>query len=205
MPRVTRGTSLHAFYFAFALFCGAELAYLFELRFETGEPLFVFSIGLGWELTLNKLMKDSWITKVDSKELMKDLTSNDCIKSDITLEKAQEHMRKIGVDRIPVLDDQDKMVGLITDGEIKRAIKNLNEEKFITEKVLNKMIPVNNIAKVFEGDNISQAIEIMKNKEIEIDDRISRGVHGMPVITREGKIKGMVKLDELLELDKSRW
>jgi CBS domain-containing protein len=193
----------------FAIYCGAVLAFLVETRYSSNEPIYVFGVGVAWELTLSKMYKPSMSTEVKNREVMKRIDAEDCSFPNDGLLDALEQMEKLGIDRIPVVEgpNSKRVIGMLTNGRVKRTLEDFEKANInINQAVISEyMIPVNQLAKIDENESISHAIQMMLNREIRKGKLYEKGIRAMPVINKQGHIKGIVSLEDLLEFDKSRW
>ncbi len=122
------------------------------------------------------------------------------IREDATVEEAQALMEERGVRRLPVVDNEGQLVGIITEGDLREAsaIKaTINPyapeatEHWLT--VEEAMTP--NPITVSEDTPIWQAAEILIEKKI----------GGLPVLDKTHSLCGIITTSDILRLIVSRW
>lgn len=134
-------------YLGFAFFCGG----LFAILFEPGNKLGAFGTGVGWLAILAKIVK----VEPSAMEIMRMLGSGDFVKVNQMLEDAKKILDKENIELVPVVDEQGKLVGIITDGQYERAVKaGYDPAKTKIEEFLNpKPVSVkasNKVGKTYE-------------------------------------------------------
>ena len=104
--------------------------------------------------------------------------------STTTLEEAVEMLDKNGTGFLPVVDDQHRLIGIITDGDLRRGILNRN---FSLDAIINKNPTV---AKTSESHvAIKKRLRELKRRH-------------MPVVDNAGKLVEVIMLDEFETLSK---
>lgn len=98
------------------------------------------------------------------------------------IRNAMESMGKSGIKMVLVVDSNKKLLGMATDGDIRRAL--LSGKEFTTpiEEIINT-----NPIKALEGTPVTQLLEIMLNK----------GIQEIPIVNNKGIIINVVLLQEL--------
>lgn len=107
--------------------------------------------------------------------------------SGTSLEEAVGMLDRNGNGFLPVIDDENKLIGIITDGDLRRGILN---RKFDLNSIINKNPTV---AKNTESHVvIKQRLREMKRRH-------------MPVVDHEGKLVEVVILDDFESITKDNW
>ena len=106
-----------------------------------------------------------------------------------TLQAVAEQMAKSNIGSLPVVDENKKLVGIITDRDIaltlgKQAGKKLTEIK-VQDVIANKKVH-----SVLDEDNLQTALKIMRTKQ----------VRRLPVVDNEKTLKGIVTLNHIVRL-----
>lgn len=116
-------------------------------------------------------------------DLMKEIKSETFIKEDATMLEAIEAMINTDTDMIAVVNDNEKLIGIITNGDLKRNMsdKDINSEKI---KGLIHYYPIF----VDVSSMAIEALQIMENNNI----------HAVPVV-REEKPVGVIEKKEILK------
>ncbi len=94
------------------------------------------------------------------------------VKSDTSLREALKQMDKAALQVLIVVDDEDKLLGIVTDGDVRRAIVNEIDFKEPVKKVMSK----NPIA-MFSPADKDKALKLMKHnviKHITVVDKENR-------------------------------
>ncbi len=122
------------------------------------------------------------------------------IRADATVEEAQALMEERGVRRLPVVNEEGHLIGIITEGDLREAtaIKaTLNPyapeaaEKWLT--VEEAMTP--NPITVSQDTPIWQAAEILIEKKI----------GGLPVVDERKNLCGIITASDILRLVVAKW
>jgi len=93
-----------------------------------------------------------------------------------------------GLGAVSVIDDKGFLVGIITDGDIRRAIQKTNPERINELNTDNMMTP--NPVTVFPDTLAYDALQLMENRKSQISV--------LPVIDKDKKCVGMVRLHDII-------
>ncbi|GAM23045.1 hypothetical protein SAMD00019534_062200 [Acytostelium subglobosum LB1] len=131
--------------------------------------------------------------------LLKDIMTKDIIgcKPTDSLEHVLEIMVNNGLKRLPVVNEQYKLMGIITDRDIRVYAKSPLETKsmaewfdFLRGKKVDEVLPPENfLHSLNEKDTTLTACKTMVNY----------GITGIPVVNDEGKLTGIVSRSDLLD------
>ncbi len=126
------------------------------------------------------------------------------VKPENTMDKVADIFRKNNIHHIPVVDDSQKVVGMISKTDYHKteqsfALFKSGKEEEINE-VLFRSIPVENVmtkqvATLDPEDSISVALSIFKENLF----------HAMPVIDNTGRLLGILTTYDLLEYAYQDW
>ena len=105
------------------------------------------------------------------------------VKPDMPLKDALKQMDKAALQVLIVVDDEDKLLGIVTDGDTRRAIINGIDFKRPVSSIMTK----NPIAMPYSGDK-NKALKLMKKYVL----------RHIPVIDRENKVVGLVLWEDFL-------
>lgn len=123
------------------------------------------------------------LTKVS--DLMFKGEENPIIHGDELLKRAVIIMGEKGLGAISVVDDDDKLVGIVTDGDLRRTIEKYDNLPQLKVKEIMTKDPI-----VIEPDSLAvEAIKPMQAKEIMV----------LPVIDAERKPVGMLRLHDIVK------
>lgn len=103
------------------------------------------------------------------------------VDSSIPLIEAMKVIDNGNIQIVFVVNHQEKLIGTLTDGDIRRALISGQPLEASVEKAMNRCFYA-----VKEGFKISKVIETMKNKSI----------HQVPVLNQEEKVVDVILLDE---------
>ena len=132
------------------IFTGFVLAYVLQ----PSELSQAFAIGAGWEVLLSSMTKETNTTSVSDGRVLRTLKWEELPKIEESLQVAESIMEKIGVkDRLPIVDDKGRLMGLITDGMIKRVKEKIKDISKV--KLSEIMIGATEVVKVDEKDNVN--------------------------------------------------
>ena len=106
------------------------------------------------------------------------------VKPDMLLKEALKQMDKAALQVLIVVDDEDKLLGIVTDGDIRRAIINGIDFKEPVSSIMTK----NPITMPYSGDK-NEALKLMKKYVL----------RHIPVIDRENKVVGLVLWKDFLK------
>ncbi len=111
--------------------------------------------------------------------LVKDLMKKPLvIEKDASLKKAAELMKKNNINSL-IMVNGSKIKGLITRKDL---TNNFGSNKKISQTMLKRVITV------YDNDNVTKAIELIKNKNIGI----------LPVVDKEDNLVGVISTKDLL-------
>ena len=199
-PELIRGTKTrfsgtgirYKLKFILGIFTGFVLAY----ALQPSDITQAFLIGVGWEAVLSSVIKDANIVSVMDKRVLRTLKRKDLLKLEDTLQKAKEKIQDAGtLDRILVVDGNKRLMGLVTDGMIKRAIDEEGVDP--SQKMIKEiMIGATNVVKVDVHDSVAKAIKVAEQQ------CPKEKIEGVTVIDHEGRVKGLLSLDQLKTLDR---
>ena len=176
----------------FGIFTGFVLAYVLQPSDVTQ----AFLIGVGWEVILSSMIKDANIVSVMDKRVIRTLNKEEALKPDDTLITAKEKIQNAGtLDRIPIVNIEGRLMGIVTDGMIKRAIYKEGDNA-TRKKIKEIMIGATDVVKVDKHDSVAKAIRLAEHQSP--DNKIE----GITVIDEEGIVKGLLSLSQLKTLDR---
>jgi CBS domain-containing protein len=119
------------------------------------------------------------------KEIM--ITSPQYCGQNETLQALAEKMSKSNIGSLPVLDDNKKVIGVITDRDITLAAGTQVGKKLSEIKVLD-VIQNRKVHTVTPEDNLQTALQIMRTKQ----------VGRLPVVDKEQNLRGVVSLNHIV-------
>jgi len=105
------------------------------------------------------------------------------VRPDTPLREAIKQMDKAALQVLIVVDDKDRLLGIVTDGDVRRAIMNGIDFK----RPVNSIMTKNPITMPYSNDK-NEALKLMKKYEIK----------HIPVIDKENKIVGLVLWKDFL-------
>ena len=109
------------------------------------------------------------------------------------LTSAAKIMREANLGALPILDKEQKVVGMITDRDICLALTS-KSSKTSSELNVQEVVGKNGVRAVKLDENVTDALkEMRKNK-----------IGRLPVVDREGKLKGVLTVNTLLSRAISR-
>ena len=115
---------------------------------------------------------------------------------------AENIMHKYNIRRLPVVDDNGKLVGIVTKGDIREASPSdatslsIWEAKYLLTKVKVKQIMIHDPITVFSTDPISTAASLM----------LENKVGGLPVIDPlYGALRGIITESDIFRLIVRTW
>ena len=103
-----------------------------------------------------------------------------------TLQTVSRQMSKSNIGTLPVVDENKKVIGIITDRDICLAVGKRNRQPISELKVQDVMTP--RVHTCRPEDNVSAALKIMRTKHV------SR----VPVVDSEQRLKGIVTLKNIV-------
>lgn len=125
---------------------------------------------------------------LDVDSLMNKNGDNPIVNHDTNLKEAIMVMSSKGLGGVSIVNDEGKLVGLLTDGDLRRIIEKNNDINFLNIKVKDVMT-VNPIA-VNKSEKAVRALEVMENRK--------RQISILPVIDDEGYAIGMIRLHDII-------
>jgi len=109
-----------------------------------------------------------------------------CEKND-TLQTAAEKMLRANVGSLPVLDENKKIVGVITDRDITLAAA-AHSGKRLSEMNIQEVTNKQKVQTVTPDQDLQSALKIMRTKK----------VGRLPVVDNDQKLKGIVSLNHIV-------
>lgn len=106
------------------------------------------------------------------------------LKTGCTIENAMRSLNKSCYQIVLVVDDKERLVGTISDGDIRRAILGGGTLGQDAESLVNR-----NAVTAGIGDSSEKILKMM----------IERGVHQVPIVDDQGKVVSLRCLDDLME------
>ncbi len=108
----------------------------------------------------------------------------DCTR-ETSLARAGQLMRKFGIGALPVIDRNDRPIGIVTDRDIALVVarKNLPASELLVEEVMSDTVAVCTLQ-----DDVREALRIMAR------ERVRR----LPVVDDEGRLEGIVSIDDIV-------
>jgi CBS domain-containing protein len=117
------------------------------------------------------------------KEIMVD-TPHHCFKHE-TLKNISAKMHTANIGSVPIVDENKKVIGIITDRDIALALSRLN---IPLGELKAQDVMTTKVHTIRPDDNVATALRIMR----------TRKVGRLPVVDNELKLKGMVSLNRIL-------
>lgn len=178
---------------------GVVVGFVLPFVLEASTMANAFALGVGWEATLSALAKESQFKQVSDPRVMRQLATDDCPTPETTIGEALTMMRKAGTtDRIPVVDGAGRLMGIVTDGMIQRALKDKAKSELPVQDIMQGATEV---IRAMKGQSVAKAIRTIEQRYVRKDGR-AVAVQGLPVIDSSGKVLGLVVTDDLKDLDK---
>jgi CBS domain-containing protein len=136
-------------------------------------------------------------------ELVKDWMSAGVITvtPDTTLPDAHQLMDKHNIRRLPVLDNKDRLVGVITRGDVRGAepsdasTLSIWEVNYLLAKLTVEKIMTRNPLTVSPEATVEEAAKIM------LDNKVS----GLPVVDEDGKEVGVITESDIFRMVVKAW
>ena len=155
---------------------------LMEKRGESADSLAKFHPGgaIGKRLTLKVA------------DLMHPAPDDPRVKESDTFREALFELTGKRLGAVSVVSDQGELVGIITDGDIKRLLERAEREKRSIDALMEtsvRDIMIQNPKRIFEGTRAIDALRYMENHQIS----------QMPVVDSTGKVVGMLRLLDLVK------
>ena len=116
-------------------------------------------------------------------DIMADKEKNAVVRENVTLQEAIVELSKKGLGMVSVIDSEYKLLGVVTDGDLRRAL-----EKRVSIYELNVVdIMTSEPVHISSGELAISALQILKQRNISC----------MPVL-KEGKVIGTIRLQDIL-------
>lgn len=119
------------------------------------------------------------------KEVMEIREQNPCVQADETLQQALFIMTDSRMGSTSVINEQGKLIGIITDGDVRRALKG-DSSDLLEENV--KKVMTSSPLTVSADMLAAEALKLMENKEI----------NHLPIVDAQNHPLGMVNFQDLL-------
>lgn len=104
-----------------------------------------------------------------------------------SLQTAAEHMVNANIGCLAVVDEDDKLVGIITDRDIAMTAASHRNKKLSDIKI-SDVLGKRPLYTVFPNDNLEIALQVMRTKQ----------VGRLPVVDKENKLLGVVSLNHIV-------
>ncbi len=104
------------------------------------------------------------------------------LKADATVGDAQELMKQYKIGGIPIVDDRDHLIGILTNRDL-RFEKN-------SAKSVTKLMTTENLITAKEGTNLETAATILQQHRVE----------KLPVVDKTGKLVGLITYKDILKV-----
>jgi len=122
-------------------------------------------------------------------DVMIALASCPCAKKDTKFGEVLVSMTEKPTGAACILDDDSNLIGLITDGDIRRALnKNVNIYEIFCEEIMTKK-PVN----ISSNDALAEAVALMEHRPS------NKRLSVLPVIDENGKALGLIRLHDIYQ------
>ncbi len=118
-------------------------------------------------------------------EVMEIREQNPCVTADESLQQALFVMTDSRMGSTSVINENDKLVGIITDGDVRRALRG-DDQDLLNANV--KTVMTSSPLSVFPDMLAAEALKLMENKEI----------NHLPVVNSNNSPVGMVNFQDLL-------
>ncbi len=125
-------------------------------------------------------------------DLLKGDATNPCIPETATFREALTAITKFMLGGVSIIDDKGKLVGIITDGDVRRLMERW---RGTVDELMNTCVSeimTKTPTMIAEDVLASTALEVMENHK-------PRPIFLLPVVNREGKPVGMVHLHDLVQ------
>jgi len=122
----------------------------------------------------------AWVARVKRAESSM-ITDPISITSDKTIGEARERMAQAGISGLPVVDERDRLVGIVT----KRDLLFQDDERTLVREVMTS----ENLVTAPEGTTLTQAREILRKHRVE----------KLPVVGPGRKLKGLITTKDILK------
>lgn len=115
---------------------------------------------------------------------------------EMSMMKASKIMKEKGVGRLPVVDETGKLLGLVSDRDIKEASPSkattldMHELYYLLSEVKLKDIMTKKVVTIKKGETVERAAQLM----------LENNIGGMPVVDEESKVVGMVTDSDIFKV-----
>lgn len=132
------------------------------------------------------------------RELVKDWMSNDVliVKPDCSLPEAHQIMISEKIRRLPVTDDNGRLLGIITLGDVRSVSPspassvNIFDRNYVLSSLEVERVMTSDPATIYPDQTINEAAKIMLEKRIS----------GLPVVDRDGRICGIITESDIFRM-----
>jgi len=123
------------------------------------------------------------------------------INEDATLPEACELIRQHKIRRLPVVNKEGKLVGIVTRGDLRGAQP--SEATTLSIWELNYLLSKLKIAKIMSPDAITIPMDatLSEAAQVMIDSKIS----GLPVVDEKGDLVGMITESDIFRMVVKHW
>ena len=136
-----------------------------------------------------KMMSTDKNKVIHVSEIMLSLDQFPVVSRDVYLKEALEKMNKIQLGIACIIDENKKLIGVLTDGDIRRKLLEVQKPFsafFIDDVIIHS---IKSPVTVLSNDTLEFAIEIMGKKQI----------WDLPVVNNEGKLEGLLHLHPVVK------
>jgi len=115
---------------------------------------------------------------------------------DMSMMKASKIMKDKGVGRLPVVNEQGVLLGLVSDRDIKEASPSkattldMHELYYLLSEVKLKDIMTKKVVTIKQGETVERAAQLM----------LENNIGGMPVVDDQNKVVGMVTDSDIFKV-----
>ena len=148
----------------------------FSLAIEPPNKFGALLIGAGWQTILMQSIDLTLLEKLSDYGV--EIPKDTHIHGNVKLDELLETMLKLGFDRLPIIREDNKPIGIVTDGMIDRE----TDKKKIAEKVMERMIYT-----ISEDKSLHDAFLKMEHERVE----------GITVVGKDGKVKRIISKDDI--------
>jgi len=123
------------------------------------------------------------------RELVLEETKLNFLKINASFKEVIFSMSSTGVGEICIVDDAMNVNGLITDGDIRRAVESCDGSKLVDLTAADMMTP----------NPISVALDSMAVDALNLMEQRSSQISGVTVVNKDGSYRGMIRLHDLIK------
>ncbi|GAA0285599.1 arabinose-5-phosphate isomerase [Gracilibacillus halotolerans] len=120
--------------------------------------------------------------------LMAEGENNPVVNASADLKETIMIMSSRGLGGVSVINDSGELVGLVTDGDLRRTIEQKNDTDIL--KLEASEIMTKNPTYINENEKAVKALEIMQSKD--------RQISILPVVNKQKKVVGMLRIHEVI-------